>query len=113
MRTAKAYTAKLNAEALGRTFKVQDTNRRLFTTSLYRGAAGCGPINFTQISYVPSCECKYISVPAITPPPPAPPPPPVVITIFDGGTPSASGPNIIDGGTPSASGPNIVDGGNP
>jgi|UniRef100_A0A6C0CT85 hypothetical protein len=60
MRSAAAYTSKLKAEALGRTYKVQDTNHRLFTPTLYRGAAGCGPVDYTQIVYVPLCNCNYI-----------------------------------------------------
>jgi hypothetical protein len=60
MKTSSAYTSKLKAEALGRTFKVQDTNHRLFTSTLYRGAAGCGPLNFAQITYVRPCVCSPI-----------------------------------------------------
>ena len=58
MKSAAAYTSKLKAEALGRTYKVQDTNHRLFTTTLYRGAAGCGPVNYNQIVYVEPCACN-------------------------------------------------------
>jgi len=110
MRTANAYTAKLKAEALGRTFKVQATNHCLFTTTLYRGAAGCGPVDFSQITYVPICSCSYLG-PARRPIPPLPPPPPVVYSVIDGGNPATSGSNILDGGSPTSSGPLIVDGG--
>ena len=60
MKTAAAYTSKIKAEALGRTYKVQDTNHRLFTTTLYRGAAGCGPVNYNQIMYVKPCACNLL-----------------------------------------------------
>jgi hypothetical protein len=60
MRTASAYIFKLKAEALARTFKVQDTNHRLFTSTLYRGAAGCGPVNYDNIKYTEVCKCDYI-----------------------------------------------------
>ena len=107
MRTAAAYISKLKAENLARTFKVQDTNHRLFTSTLYRGAAGCGPVDFTQLEYVEPCLCEYIG---------SAPRAPIImkkprITGYDGGTPSFSGP-IIDGGSVLSSG-RIVDGGNP
>lgn len=101
MRTAKAYTAKLNAEALGRTFKVQDTNHRAFTTTLYRGAAGCGPVNYTQLNYVEPCFCNYLQT-IITPP---------VKTVYDGGTPFTTGP-VLNGGSASLVG-SPIDGGIP
>jgi hypothetical protein len=103
MRTASAYISKMNAEALGRNSKVQDTNHRLYTTN-YRGAAGCGPLNFTQINYRPWCRAPRINQP------PCPDIPP---SIYFGGTPLSSGPSILFGGTPSASGPQVLYGGNP
>ena len=114
MRTAAAYISKLKSEALGRTYKVQDTNHRLFTSTLYRGAAGCGPVDYTQIDYVEVCKCEYIG-PAPKPyqAPPPPPPPPPIPTILDGGSPFRSGPTLIDGGSPVISGPTVIDGGIP
>jgi len=105
MRTAAAYISKLKAEALGRTFKVQDTNHRLFTSTLYRGAAGCGPVNFEQINYEEVCKCDYIGPAKRTNPERVRP-------IYDGGTPSGSGPWIIDGGSVFSDG-RVVDGGIP
>jgi hypothetical protein len=60
MRSAAAYTSKLKAESLGRTYKIQDTNHRLTASTLYRGAADCGPVDYTQIVYVPLCACRYL-----------------------------------------------------
>jgi hypothetical protein len=74
---------------------------------LYRGAAGCGPVNYTQIDYVPICECKYIG-PAKGRTPDVKP---GIYTIVDGGNPFASGITIFDGGSPASSGRLIVDGG--
>lgn len=116
MRSAAAYTSKLKAQSLGRTFKVQDTNHRLFTTTLYRGAAGCGPVDYTQLNYVELCRCNAIlpvELPPIPPPVIPPPviPPPVIPDIPDGGNPSQSGDITYDGGTPSSSGLSNVDGG--
>jgi hypothetical protein len=116
MRTAAAYISKLKSEALGRTYKVQDTNHRLFTSTLYRGAAGCGPVDYTQIDYVEVCKCDYIGTaprPRHIPPPPPPPPPPPMPTILDGGSPFGSGFTLIDGGSPLISGPTVIDGGFP
>lgn len=96
MRTAKAYTAKINAEALGRTFKVQDTNHRAFTTTLYRGAAGCGPVNYTQLNYVEPCLCNYLQLI----------PGSATISVYDGGSPFRTG-MVLDGGTPTLTGPSI------
>ena len=90
MRSAAAYTSKLKAQALGRTYKVQDTNHRLFTTTLYRGAVGCGPVNYAQIKYVESCSCDYIG--------PAKKYIPARALIYDGGGPGGSGTRLIDGG---------------
>ena len=105
MRTATAYISKLKAEALGRTYKVQDTNHRLFTSTLYRGAAGCGPVNYDQIEYVEPCSCDYIG-PArrsnFTSP----------TTVYDGGSARNPGPRVLDGGFINEIGP-IVDGGFP
>ncbi len=105
MRTGAAYISKLKNEALGRTYKVQDTNHRLFTSTLYRGAAGCGPVDYTQIDYIEPCNCKYIGH---SPRPPLPRP-----SIIDGGSPSNPGLQVIDGGTPDQAGPTLIDGGKP
>jgi hypothetical protein len=107
MRTINAYISKLKSEALGRTYKVQDTNHRLFTSTLYRGAAGCGPVDYTQIDYIEPCRCDYIGSS------PRAPIPPKKRTVLDGGSPSNSGFLIIDGGVPMISGPVLVDGGKP
>jgi hypothetical protein len=101
MRTARAYTAKRNAETLGKTFKVQDTNHRAFTTTLYRGSVGCPPVDYTQLYYPLPCLCTYLQGP----------PAEIVITRYDGGTPDLTG-RILDGGYPLVTGP-IVSGGNP
>ena len=90
MRTAAAYISKLKAEALGRTYKVQDTNHRLFTSTLYRGAAGCGPVNYDQIEYVETCKCDYIG-PAKKYTPPS-----LRTAIYDGGNASSNFPNILN-----------------
>jgi hypothetical protein len=107
MRTATAYISKIKNEVLGRTYKVQDTNHRLFTTTLYRGAAGCGPVDYTEIDYVEVCICDYIGPARKTPNPPA------IIFTYDGGSPASSGGMIIDGGSPMMSGSIVIDGGNP
>jgi hypothetical protein len=106
MRTAAAYISKLKNEARGRTYKVQDTNHRLFTTTLYRGAIGCGPVDYTEIDYIEVCKCDYIGTFRN-------PIPQRIVTILDGGSPSNPGPLIIDGGSPLMSGAAIVDGGKP
>ncbi len=113
MRTAAAYISKIKPEALGRTYKVQDTNHRLFTTTLYRGAAGCGPVNYDQLEYVEPCLCDYIG-PAKTFNLPITPTPniPVRPLIYDGGSARNGGGRIIDGGFVNEFGP-IVDGGFP
>ena len=107
MRTAAAYTSKLRAQALGRNFKVQDTNHRAFTSTLYRGAAGCGPVNYTQLNYVEACKCVYIG-PARKTISPFPCNCPCGL---DGGTASASGDIIYDAGNQSFEGTTILDGG--
>ena len=106
MRTAAAYISKLKAEALGRKYKVQDTNHRLFTTTLYRGAAGCGPVDYTEIDYIEPCRCDYIGSAAKTPLP-------ILISTLDGGSSFKPGSLIIDGGSPYESGPTLLDGGIP
>jgi hypothetical protein len=105
MRTAAAYVSKLKAEALGRTYKVQDTNHRLFTTTLYRGAAGCGPVNYDQIEYVEPCKCDYIG-PARRSNFRQP------TSVYDGGNARNPGERILDGGLVNDYG-RIVDGGFP
>jgi len=112
MRTAAAYISKIKGELLGKTYKVQDANHRLFTTTLYRGAARCGPVDYTQLDYIEPCRCEYIGLSIIAPIcPPIPPPPKQ--TIIDGGSPSNSGIPIIDGGNPSTAVTTILDGGKP
>jgi hypothetical protein len=108
MRTAAAYISKLRAENLGRTFKVQDTNHRLFTSTLYRGAIACGPVDFTQIDYIEPCLCSYLG-----PAKRAPIQPETVFNIYDGGNPSSITSTAIDGGSVQSSGTTILDGGNP
>jgi hypothetical protein len=108
MRSAAAYTSKLKAQALGRTFKVQDTNHRALTSTLYRGAAGCGPVDYTQLKYVEACKCVYIG--------PARNfgPPPIICNCpcgLDGGTQASSGDIIYDAGNQSFEGTTILDGG--
>lgn len=107
MRTAAAYISKIKREVLGKTYKVQDANHRLFTTTLYRGAVGCGPVDYTQLSYVEPCLCDYIG-PAKRQP--------IIYRlpsdIIDGGSSSASGKVIIDGGSAKSAGVHIIDGGN-
>jgi len=113
MRTATAYISKLKAEALGRTYKVQDTNHRLFTTTLYRGAAGCGPVNYDQIEYVEACKCDYIGPAKVYVPSRVPDNiNPSRALIYDGGTARSSGARIIDGGFVNEFGP-VLDGGFP
>jgi 7-keto-8-aminopelargonate synthetase-like enzyme len=107
MRTSTAYISKLKNEALGRTYKVQDTNHRLFTSTLYRGAAGCGPVDYTQIDYIELCRCDYIGLS------PRPPKPPAAINTIDGGSPMMSGSIVLDGGSPMTSGSIVIDGGKP
>ena len=96
MRTASAYIYKLKNETKGKTFKVQDTNHRLMTGTIFRGSAGCGPVDFTPIFYSNDC--------CIRPPP---------VTTLYGGNPYGSGPNIYHGGTPFGSSPPILYGGSP
>jgi hypothetical protein len=111
MRTAAAHISKLKSEALGRTYKVQDTNHRLFTSTLYRGAAGCGPVDYTQLDYVEPCLCEYLQY---TPPFVKGGIRPIPISfILDGGTPNRLNNTILDGGNPSASGNKLLDGGKP
>ena len=112
MRTAAAYISKIKREVLGKTYKVQDANHRLFTTTLYRGAAGCGPVDYTQLNYVEPCLCDYIGPAKRYIPPPPPPPKPCRDTI-DGGIAAASGDILIDGGSALRPGSHIIDGGNP
>lgn len=111
MRSAAAYISKIKREVLGKTYKVQDTNHRLFTTTLYRGAVGCGPVDYTQLIYVEPCLCDYIG-PAKRRPIVSPPPKPCRDTI-DGGIPFASGVAVIDGGNAFTPGSQIIDGGKP
>lgn len=121
MRTAAAYLSKLKAEALGRTFKVQDANHRAFTSTLYRGAAGCGPVDYTQIEYRELCGCSYLGPSRDKFGIQLEPPRPTGRAILDGGTPESGvlsggfsdtvyAPNHYSGGSPSGSGPTILNG---
>jgi hypothetical protein len=65
MRTASAHIYKLKAENRGRTYKIQDTNHRLVASPLYRGAAGCPPLNTRQIKYTAVCRCSYLDKPIV------------------------------------------------
>ena len=58
MRTATAWTAKLKAEALGRTYKVQESNTVLMTNTAHRGSAACYAINYAQLIYLQPPNCK-------------------------------------------------------
>jgi len=95
MRTAAAYISKLKAQALGRTFKVQDTNHRALTSTLYRGAAGCAPVDYAQLDYKEICSCKYIG-PARRPGAPLPPEP----VVLDCGSPSTESILVVECGGP-------------
>jgi len=109
MRSSAAYISKLKAEALGRTYKVQDTNHRLFTSTLYRGAAGCGPVDYTQLEYVEACFCEYLVYGnKFGSKPPVPNP-----KIIDGGSVTRVTNITIDCGIPQKAGSKIVDGGKP
>ena len=58
---ASAWIYKQHSEALGRNFKVQDTNTRAMTGIAYRGAATCTPLNYTQITqqkFVCGTQCN-------------------------------------------------------
>jgi hypothetical protein len=107
MRTVAAYISKLKNEALGRTYKVQDTNHRVFTSTLYRGAAGCGPVDYTEIDYIEPCKCDYIGSAIVNNPKK------LVISVIDGGSPASPGAPLIDGGSPDMSGMIVLDGGKP
>lgn len=57
MSSTSAYIAKLRQVTEGQGYKIQDTNVFYNPTSIYRGAAGCGPANFTPITYSkPRCQ---------------------------------------------------------
>lgn len=61
MRSMGAYTAKLNAENLGRTQKVQNDNHTV-TTGIYRGVPRCTPEDFSLIFYNKSVKCSICYV---------------------------------------------------
>jgi hypothetical protein len=111
MRSSAAYISKLKAEALGRTFKVQDTNHRLSTSTLYRGAAGCNAVDYTQLEYVEPCLCDYLEYNSanfkggIRPIP--------IPRILDGGVPNRLNNRFLEGGNPTTSGNKVLDGGKP
>jgi hypothetical protein len=94
-------TAQRRVKAIAQGTKVQNTNSRVNTNFLYRGALGCGPISYSEINYVvPKCipQCIIIE-PCLT------------ASILDGGVPSYVGFHVLDGGTPFQSGICIYDGG--
>ena len=107
MRTVAAYISKLKSEALGRTYKDQDTNHRVFTSTLYRGAAACGPVDYTEIEYVEPCKCDYIGSLIIRNSKKP------VISVIDGGSALNPGDRILDGGISAMSGILVIDGGKP
>ena len=100
MRTASAYIYKLKNNTKGRTYKVQDTNHRLMTGAIYRGAIGCGPVNFDEIVYSINGCCNTVPYNAN-------------ITVLYGGSPDGSGYIVYHGGTPSGSQEPILFGGSP
>jgi len=106
MRTSSAWIYKQHSDALGRTFKVQDTNHRLMTGIAYRGSAMCYALNYAEIVYkeVPSCCNSFLPYGQL-------PPPPVVITVYDGGQYNSSNPSILDGGQYNTSNTTILSGG--
>jgi len=108
MRTSSAWISKLKSEALGRNYKVQDTNSRLMTNTAYRGASGCGAIDYNPITYViQQCSIRRgighqqcgVAV--------------SVHTEYDGGDPYTSGNSILYGGSSGSSGRTTLDGGIP
>jgi hypothetical protein len=107
MRTANAWTARLRTQALGRTYKVQETNHSLSTITAYRGAAACYAINYEQLLYLEMCKCDYITTCNF-----AAPSLPLSIT-YDGGDAIFSGNIILDGGNPLLPGTRVIDGGIP
>lgn len=89
MRSVAAYTSKIKSESLGRAFKVQDTDDRVTTDSLYRGAAGCGALSYEQLIYKRPCCVRRPYIPPFF----------LVFSRFlDGGNPVTSGPVLADGG---------------
>ena len=98
MRTAAAYISKLKTEVLGRTYKVQSTNNRLETYSIYRGRTECKAIDYTQIVYKENQKCGCVARIATK-------------LIYHGGNSIISGSKILDGGTPLRSGSAMLDAG--
>ena len=87
-------TAQRRAHAIGNAVKVQNTNSRVNTDFLYRGAIGCGPISYEEIVYtVPTClpQCSIVK-------------PCLSASVLDGGVPSYVGVHTLDGGTPQQAG---------
>ena len=98
-------TAQRRVRAIAQGTKVQNTNSRVNTNFLYRGALGCPPISYSEINYVvPKCG-KLQTVPC----------PPIIscltASVLDGGNPSYVGFHVLDGGTPFQSGICVYDGG--
>ncbi len=101
MKTMAAYIAKLQAENYGITQKVQNDSRSV-TTGIYRGVPGCGSLNYQTIIYPRKLGCSKYCPPEI-----------VKNIIYNGGTPSLSGPKTLNGGTPSTPGGTLLNGGAP
>jgi len=99
MKSVSAYTSKLRAEVKGRTQKVQDDDRSV-TTGIYRGTAGCGQLNFSQIVYAKRQKCCFVVRKVVRG---------AVIINISGGFNEAVG-RILDGGFNQAVG-QIFDGG--
>jgi len=98
-----AYIFKLNAETEGKTQKVQNDSRTV-TTGIRRGIPGCGPQNYEVINYIQTVKCLKPCFNKI-----------IIESTqnYNGGNPSAGGPNLLNGGNPSAGGPKLLNGGKP
>ena len=105
MRTSSAWIYKQHSEALGRTFKVQDTNHRLMTGIAYRGSAMCLALNYAEIAYREVPRCCNSSLPSGNIPPPVP------VTVYNGGQYNSSNPSILNGGQYNTSNTTILSGG--
>ena len=92
--SASAFTAKVRANALGRTFKVQNNNSTVSTNPVYMGSSGCKNLRFRSIYYT-GAECGSIQL----------------LLSYDGGNPFQTGKNILDGGTPRTTGTTLSGGG--
>jgi hypothetical protein len=75
--SASRLTAQRRALTQGSADKVQNSNTNMVPQTPYRGVAGCGPRNFTQLTYFkPRCEGVFKCHDII------PPSPPIVDIIF-------------------------------